>query len=542
MKRLLDYGRTVELLPPLDNGMISRFNPSIIYKDGKFTITVREASYTKYETSLNVMHTQFSLNRKFHNRLYITTCNDIFNDELQWTKITTKSRQNDAFDKFRGVEDVRLVEWNDELYYSGGRRDWKEFPGTDFKVEEGIIINNATSKERMLPTRNQNDKNYIPIEGQSNTYISELCPVVFIKDNEYVETSNKILTGHRGSTQAIKYKDGYIAITHTCNKSIYSHYFVLFDKDLQITSVSEPFSFDRQPIEFTCGICLVGNKFYISYATMDRRAFVLEVETSVLDKLNFENFMSTENVTEGTKLDTRAHLVLVQYKYFEKTKEIITAVNSFKKHAKFKYEIYLLGDKCPWLDIPVIEGDKEDLTKYPCREQHIHVARDLKKAIGIFKGRFDEFCLMSDDFFCINDFTWEDLKVPKSCGYKIDAFGTNKKYWNYAKMKTNQLLMKQHMSTKCFTTHCFAVYEMNKLEQLIDEYDLTTPCNDYTFEDIYGNLYWPNAVDVNRYRTRFAKRQHVHIGMVEEAKKQGKLFMNFADGVDLRLLPYVDKC
>ena len=83
--------------------MISRFNPSIIYKDGKFTITVREASYAKYETSLNVMNTQFSLNRKFYNRLYITTCNDIFNDELQWNKVTTKSRQNDMFDKLKTI-------------------------------------------------------------------------------------------------------------------------------------------------------------------------------------------------------------------------------------------------------------------------------------------------------------------------------------------------------------------------------------------------------------------------------------------------------
>ena len=149
---------------------------------------------------------------------------------------------------------------------------------------------------------------------------------------------------------------------------------------------------------------------------------------------------------------------------------------------------------------------------------------------------------MSDDFFCINDFTWEDLQVPKYNSKRIDAFGTNKKYWNYSKMKTNQFLIKNHISTIDYTTHCFAVYEMDKLEKIIHDYDLTTPCNDYTFEDIYGNLYWTNPIDVNKYRTRFRKKQIVHVGMVEEAKKQGKLFMNFADGVDLRLLPYVDKC
>lgn len=290
---------------------------------------------------------------------------------------------------------------------------------------------------------------------------------------------------------------------------------------------------NRIPI-FTCG--------------HKRAPFVLHDDIRPLHPKFKSKFMqsiqhiSSENVTEGTKLDTREHLVLVQYKYNGNSKEIISAVNSFKKHAQFKFKMFLLGDKCPWLEVPVIEGDKEDLTKYLCREQHIHVARDLKNAISIFKDSYDEFCLMSDDFFCINDFTWDDLKVPKYNSKRIDAFGTNKKYWNYSKMKTNQFLIKNRISTIDYTTHCFAVYEMDKLEKIIDEYDLTTPCNDYTIEDLYGNLYWPNAVDVNNYRTRFRKRQIVHIGMVEEAKKQGKLFMNFADGVNLDLLPYIDAC
>lgn len=540
MKRLLDYGRTVELLPPLDNGMIGRFNPSIIYKDGKFTITVRESSYTLFEQQNNGYSAAFNGSKRWFNSLYITECESPFS-ELEWSKVNFKNRKVDTINKFRGIEDVRLIDWDDKLYYSAARKDWTDTPDT--KLEEGILSNNATSDERKLPSRNKTEKNYVPIEGMPNTYIWQISPTILLKDNEFVTINNNVnFNNHRGSTQAIKYKDGYIAITHTkTGSSFYSHHFVLFDKDLQITSVSEPFSFDRQPIEFTCGICLVGDKFYISYATMDRRAFVLKVETSVLDKLEFEN-MNTENATEDTRFDSREHLVLVQYKYNENSKEIVSAVNSFKKHAQFKFKMFLLGDKCPWLEVPVIEGDKEDLGKYPCREQHIHVARDLKNVITIFKDSYDEFCLMSDDFFCINDFTWEDLQVPKYNTKRIDAFGTNKKYWNYSKMKTNQFLIKNHISTIDYTTHCFAVYEMNKLEKIIDDYNLTTPCNDYTIEDLYGNLYWTNAVDVNRYRTRFRKNQHVHIGMVEEAKKQGKLFMNFADGVDLRLLPYVDKC
>lgn len=542
MKRLLDYGRTVELLPPLDKGMISRFNPSIIYRNGKFTISVRECSYSLYETQNNNFTAAFDGTKRYFNSLYMTECEDPFNDELQWKKIEYKKRRVDTINKFRGVEDVRLMEWNDRLYYTAARKDWTE--NTDTKLEEGIIAGNTTAEERKLPSMNQTEKNYVPVEGMPFTYIWQISPTILLKEGEFVTINDSPLySNQRGSTQAIKYKGGYIAVTHTkTGNSLYAHHFMMFDKDLKITAVSEAFSFDRQPIEFTCGLCLVDGKFYISYATMDRRAFILEVEESVLDKLEFKNMNSNLNLSEGTKDDTRTHLVLVQYKYFEKTKEIITAVNSFKKHAKFKYEIYLLGDSCPWLDVPVIEGDKEDLFKYPCREQHIHVARDLKKAIGLFKDKFDEFCLMSDDFFCINDFTWEDLCIPKYNNKRISAFGTSKKFWNYAKMKTANLLMTHHLPTVDFTTHCFAVYKMDKLESVIDEYNLTEPNNDYTIEDLYGNLFLKNAEPVDKYRTRFSKSQHVHIGMVEDAKRSGKLFMNFADGVNLDLLPYVDKC
>lgn len=228
------------------------------------------------------------------------------------------------------------------------------------------------------------------------------------------------------------------------------------------------------------------------------------------------------------------HLVLIQYKFNPNSKEIVYAVETFKKYAQFEYEMYLLGDKCPWLDISTIEGDHTNFEKYPCRAQHIRVARDIKNACNIFKDRYDEFCLMSDDFFCLNDFTWEDICIPKYQNEQIRATNPyNPRIWAYAKWKTGQFLRKQNLKTVDFTTHCFAVYNIDKMLEIIDKYNLTEPCNDYTIEDLYGNTYWKKAEDIVNWRLRIA-RLATPVGCIKQAKDHGLKWLNFSETVDLQ--------
>ena len=230
------------------------------------------------------------------------------------------------------------------------------------------------------------------------------------------------------------------------------------------------------------------------------------------------------------------HLVLIQYKFNSNSKEIVYAVETFKKYAQFDYDMYLLGDKCPWLDLPVIEGDHTDFYKYACREQHIRVARDLWNACNIFKDQYDEFCLMSDDFFCLNNFTWEDICIPKYNGKQINTVNPySPRVWAYAKWKTGQFLRKRKLPTVDFTTHCFAVYNIEKIMQIIQAYNLTEPCNDYTIEDLYGNTFWTEAEDIANWRFRIA-RIAVPVGCIKQAKEQGLKWLNFSENVELNKL------
>lgn len=230
------------------------------------------------------------------------------------------------------------------------------------------------------------------------------------------------------------------------------------------------------------------------------------------------------------------HLVLIQYKFNSNSKEIVYAVETFKKYAQFEYDMYLLGDKCPWLDLPVIEGDHTDFYKYACREQHIRVARDLWNACNIFKDQYDEFCLMSDDFFCLNNFTWEDICIPKYQGKQIRTVNPySPRVWAYAKWKTGQFLRKMKLPTVDFTTHCFAVYNIIDMMNIIQKYKLTEPCNDYTIEDLYGNEFFEEAEDIANWRLRIA-RTAVPVGCIKQAKEHGLKWLNFSENVELNKL------
>lgn len=225
------------------------------------------------------------------------------------------------------------------------------------------------------------------------------------------------------------------------------------------------------------------------------------------------------------------HLVLIQYKISKSnTNEIFYAISSFKKYAKFDYEFCVIGDSISFFpEIPVIFGDKSTYEK--CRAQHIRVANDLYNACKIFKNKYSEFCLISDDFFYINDFTWEDLSIPKHNETFLDErkrVYIDPTFWRSAKQKTAKYYIKNGiLNAKDFTTHAPAVYNIEKLMFIIEKYNLTTPPNDYTIEDLYGNMFYKNSTDIKLYRCRICNKEK--IPELIEAKKNGLLFANVVE-------------
>ena len=99
----------------------------------------------------------------------------------------------------------------------------------------------------------------------------------------------------RGSTKLLNYKNGYIGICHTSGWHyipiannfglVYFHYFVLFDKDLNIVK-KVPFRITRDiPVEFIPGLEQVEKNYLITYSLMDGENYEMRISEDILNKL-----------------------------------------------------------------------------------------------------------------------------------------------------------------------------------------------------------------------------------------------------------------
>jgi hypothetical protein len=107
----------------------------------------------------------------------------------------------------------------------------------------------------------------------------------------------------RGGTQAIKWGNMYIAITHEVDlfknylqqkDGIYRHRLVLWDDQFNFVGLSKAFSFLDARIEFCVGAAVHNGDLLISFGFQDNAAFVLRtprqvVEDLILEALVYEN-------------------------------------------------------------------------------------------------------------------------------------------------------------------------------------------------------------------------------------------------------------
>ena len=109
----------------------------------------------------------------------------------------------------------------------------------------------------------------------------------------------------RGNCQTVKYKDGYLSIVHDTKRYMnynsklipsYKHYFVQYDKDLNIIRTSKPFNFEVNDIEFCCGLQLKDNIVYISYSVYDAIPVLIQFDEDLIDFL-FDNIKESPDIS-----------------------------------------------------------------------------------------------------------------------------------------------------------------------------------------------------------------------------------------------------
>lgn len=289
-------------------------NPSIIVRNGKILVNIRNVNYTLYHAELNRFEHMWGPLSYIHpeqdNHLrtwnYVAELNDDL-DIIWYSKVDTS--EFDTYQPqwdFVGLEDVRLVDWGGKLYGIGVRRDLDNVGTGRMEISE-LRIEDRNVKEvsryripGVYPDNEYCMKNCTPIEDKPFHLLKWTNPTALMKFEEGKETEvfetngyDDQISGHmRGGSQVIKFNGGYLTIIHETDMyssergmkdATYRHRFVFWDKNFVSRKVSKLFSFMNMKIEFCCGMCSFGEDFLITFGGQDNAAYILKVSKKVVE-------------------------------------------------------------------------------------------------------------------------------------------------------------------------------------------------------------------------------------------------------------------
>lgn len=293
-----------------DTNGTGTFNPSIWIDENRKLLTVRHCQVTVWHSS------------KFQHSLapitYINPENDIslrssniiveLSDNLEQKKHIFVDMLLDTVPKweFIGLEDPRLVIWDNKLLLCGGRRDTTpngvgRLEITEIHPETYVEIKRTRFEP---PVNSYCEKNWMPINDLPWHFVKWSNPTEIIKVDYEKGTCTQILlktqeskfqfTDFRGGSNVVKVGKYRICIVHITRifkseagkkNSKYTHAVIVWDLDWNIVSISEEFSFMNTDIEFCCGLALDRDDFVISFGVQDNSSFLLKMKKETMENL-----------------------------------------------------------------------------------------------------------------------------------------------------------------------------------------------------------------------------------------------------------------
>ncbi len=291
-------------------------NPSVLNHNGRLLVNLRNVNYTLYHAEHGVnehvwgplcyLHTEQHQVLATHNILCeLDSDFNIISDDI----VDTKTLDVKPLWEFIGLEDARLVNWDDKLFLSGVRRDTTTNGQGRMELSEIVYENNnwkEISRQRIpapSPDESYCEKNWMPVIDQPYTYIKWTNPTEVVKyDTENKTTTTTHLTKYqrlntrdlRGGSQVIPYGDYYLAVLHEVDlfkseagrkNATYRHRFALWDKSFNLLSVGPLFDFMGAEIEFACGMTEFNDKILITFGFQDNASYLLCCNKYTINKL-----------------------------------------------------------------------------------------------------------------------------------------------------------------------------------------------------------------------------------------------------------------
>ena len=315
----LNSGGIVEplIIPSEHTNGTGLFNPSVFVDGNDIFVNIRHCQYTLYHSEKNNYEHQWGplLYLNPENDISLTTTNyfGILDENLILTsfdKIDTSNFDRKPLWEFVGLEDCRIVKWEEKFYLCGVRRDTTTNGVGRMELSEIDIPNSFEEINRhRIPVPENSDsyceKNWMPILDQPYHFVKWSNPVQIVKYDIKTNTTKTVFLGNlkenmmqnlRGGSQVMPYKDGYICIHHITylfrseqdrKNATYRHVFTYWDKNWNVLKQSKQFDFMGANIEFCCGMSKYKDDYIITFGLQDNASYVLKISEDALE--NFIN-------------------------------------------------------------------------------------------------------------------------------------------------------------------------------------------------------------------------------------------------------------
>ena len=289
-------------------------NPSIYLDNNSLILNLRHVNYTLHHSENN----QLFINRwgplsylNPENDIHLRTTNWFceLNDDMsisKFKKIDTSLLDVEPIWEFVGLEDGRLVRWDNKLFLCGVRRDTTTNGEGRMELSELEVTNGYVkeiSRHRIQPPidyKSYCEKNWMPILDLPFHFVKWCNPTEVVKVDIETNTSLTIIQkspfgnvqNMRGGSQVITYKNKRICIIHNVDlfnnrlsqkDAKYTHRFVVWDMDWNIEYISDNFSFLGGEIEFCTGLAEYKEYFLITFGFQDNAAYMLKMPKKYID-------------------------------------------------------------------------------------------------------------------------------------------------------------------------------------------------------------------------------------------------------------------
>jgi len=379
IKQVLNNGGSITplIIPSSETNGTGLMNPSIYNDNGNLLLNVRHVNYTLYHCEgeqlfinrwgpLSYLNPENDVKLRTNN--FFCSLNHDFTVDT-YSKVNTSKHDITPIWDFIGLEDGRIVKWDNKVYLCGVRRDVKDNGEGRMELSE-LSINDTSVKEinrsRIAPPNDPNsycEKNWMPVTDMPYHFVKWTNPTEIVKVDPITNTSETVVLKDgvgeylnlRGGSHVIPYKDKRICIIHECdlwkNKldqkdAKYTHRFVIWDQKWNIEHISDPFSFMGGEIEFCCGITEYNNEFLITFGFQDNAAYLLRMPkiffnkfTGIKDK--FDDFDWGEIKDNNWFLETLKNEIIIKddYQRFFKVEKDDIVVDIGASVGPFTYSI-----------------------------------------------------------------------------------------------------------------------------------------------------------------------------------------------------------